>query len=76
MTIANPAHNILIINDEEYLPSKMLMTIYDLQGEEVLQNRLYQGSNMIDLENMNAWVYLVEIRERGMLVKCEKLVKM
>ena len=72
----NPAHNILIINDEEYLPSKMLMTIYDLQGEEVLQNRLYQGSNMIDLENMNAWVYLVEIRERGMLVKCEKLVKM
>ncbi len=72
----NPAHDVFVIHIEDYLPAKMLMTIYELQGEEVLHKRLYQGNNMIDLENMNAGVYIVEIREHGMLVRSEKLMKM
>ncbi len=72
----NPTHNLFIINVEDYLPSKMIMTIYDIQGKEVLHKRLYQGSNMIDLELMNAGVYIVEIREREIVVRSEKLVKM
>ena len=72
----NPAHDVIIINVEDYLPSKMLMTIYDIQGKEVLHKRLYQGSNVIDLEDMNAGVYIVEIKERGIMVRSEKLVKL
>ncbi|MCC7028465.1 MAG: T9SS type A sorting domain-containing protein [Saprospiraceae bacterium] len=72
----NPCTSFLIINVNDYLPSKMLMTIYDIQGKEVLHKRLYQGSNVIDLELMNAGVYIVEIKERGIVVKGEKLVKM
>ncbi len=72
----NPAHDIIIINVEDYLPSKMLMTIYDIQGKEVLHKRLYQGSNVIDLEDVNAGVYIVEIKERGIMVRSEKLVKL
>lgn len=71
----NPAHDFIIINVEDYLPSKMLMTIYDIQGKEVLHKRLYQGSNVIDLEDVNAGVYIVEIKERGIMVRSEKLVK-
>ncbi|MBK8243938.1 MAG: T9SS type A sorting domain-containing protein [Saprospiraceae bacterium] len=72
----NPAHDLIIINVEDYLPSKMLMTIYDIQGKEVLHKRLYQGSNVIDLEDVNAGVYIVEIRERGIMVRSEKVVKL
>ena len=72
----NTTKSFLIINVNDYLPSKMLMTIYDIQGKEVLHKRLYQGSNVIDLELMNAGVYIVEIKERGIVVKGEKLVKM
>ncbi len=72
----NPAHDVIIINVEDYLPSKMLMTIYDIQGKEVLHKRLYQGSNVIDLEDINAGVYIVEIKERGIMVSSEKLVKL
>lgn len=72
----NPSTVFLIINVNDYLPSKMLITLYDLQSKEVLQKRLYQGSNMIDLEEVNTRVYVVEIRERGIMVKSEKLVKM
>jgi len=72
----NPAHDVIIINVEDYLPSKMLMTIYDIQGKEVLHKRLYQGSNVIDLEDMNAGVYIVEIKERGIMARSEKLVKL
>ncbi|MBK9716234.1 MAG: T9SS type A sorting domain-containing protein [Saprospiraceae bacterium] len=72
----NPCTSFFIINVNDYLPSKMLMTIYNLQGTEVLHKRLYQGSNVIDLEDVNAGVYVVEIREQGIVVKSEKLVKM
>ncbi|MBL0235388.1 MAG: T9SS type A sorting domain-containing protein [Saprospiraceae bacterium] len=72
----NPAHDIIIINVEDYLPSKMLITIYDIQGKEVLHKRLYQGSNVIDLEDMNAGVYILEIKERGIMVRSEKFVKL
>jgi len=72
----NPCKSFLIINVNDYLPSKMIMTIYDLQGKEVLHKRLYQGSNVIDLDDVNASIYVVEIREQGIVVKSEKLVKM
>ena len=37
----NPCTSFFIINVNNYLPSKMLMTIYNLQGTEVLHKRLY-----------------------------------
>ncbi|MCI1267146.1 MAG: PKD domain-containing protein [Saprospiraceae bacterium] len=72
----NPCTSVLIINVNDYLPSKMLMTIYNLEGTEVLHKRLYQGSNVIDVEGLNSGVYVVQIKEQGIIVRSEKLVKM
>lgn len=72
----NPFTSVMIINVNDYLPTKMLMTLYDLQGKAVLHRRLYQGSNVIDVEGLNSGVYVVEIKEQGIVVKSEKLVKM
>ncbi len=72
----NPANEIFVVHVEDYLPSKMFITIYDLRGKKVLHKRLYQGSNLIDLANVSVGVYVVGITERKMLVKSEKLVKM
>ncbi len=71
----NPMREILIIQVNDYLPEKMIMNLYDLQGNKIITKRLYEGSNIINTESLSTGVYLVEIIERNRIVKSEKIVK-
>jgi hypothetical protein len=66
---------ILIIQVNDYLPEKMIMNLYDLQGNKIITKRLYEGSNIINTESLSSGVYIVEIIERNRIVKSEKIVK-
>ena len=66
---------ILIIQVNDYLPEKMIMNLYDLQGNKIITKRLYEGSNIINTESFPSGVYIVEIIERNRIVKSEKIVK-
>jgi len=71
----NPMREILIIQVKDYLPEKMIMNLYDLQGNKIITKRLYEGSNIINTESFSSGVYIVEIKERNRIVKSEKIVK-
>ncbi|MGB3130400.1 MAG: T9SS type A sorting domain-containing protein, partial [Saprospiraceae bacterium] len=72
----NPMREILIIQVNDYLPEKMIMNLYDLQGNKITTKRLYEGSNIINTESFSSGVYIVEIIERNRIVKSEKIVKL
>jgi PKD repeat protein len=71
----NPMREILIIQVNDYLPEKMIMNLYDLQGNKITTKKLYEGSNIINTESLSSGVYIVEIIERNRIVKSEKIVK-
>ncbi len=71
----NPMREILIIQVNDYLPEKMIMNLYDLQGNKIITKRLYEGSNIINTESLSSGVYVAEIIERNRIVKSEKIVK-
>ncbi|MBK7223916.1 MAG: T9SS type A sorting domain-containing protein [Saprospiraceae bacterium] len=66
---------ILIIQVNDYLPEKMIMNLYDLQGNKITTKRLYEGSNIINTESLSSGVYVAEIIERNRIIKSEKIVK-
>ncbi|MBK9270514.1 MAG: T9SS type A sorting domain-containing protein [Saprospiraceae bacterium] len=70
----NPASDHFILNVHDYLPESMYMDLINAQGHTVLHERIYQGSNVIDTEKLLTGIYLVNIFERGLLVKSEKIV--
>ncbi len=71
----NPMREILIIQVNDYLPEKMIMNLYDLQGNKITTKRLYEGSNIINTESLSSGVYVAEIIERNRIIKSEKIVK-
>ncbi|MDQ3141642.1 MAG: PKD domain-containing protein [Bacteroidota bacterium] len=72
----NPAHDILFLHVKEYIPEKMVLKLYDIQGMETIIQRIYEGSNSVDLKKLKAGIYLLEIVEKGRLIKMDKLIKM
>lgn len=72
----NPATDFCIINLVDYLPNYMTIKFIDLYGNLLLSNRLFQGSNIIDIESLNSGVYIIEIMEKGKTTRTEKFIKM
>lgn len=72
----NPVSQQCMIYIENYLPKRMSYTLYDLYGHPVLSDRLFHGSNVLDLAKLHAGMYLLEIKENGILVCSKKLIKM
>lgn len=72
----NPCKDFLIINVLDYNPQKMVLQVYNSIGELALSKRLYQGSNSVDVENLNSGIYFISILERGTEIKSEKLIKL
>ncbi|MBK7223915.1 MAG: T9SS type A sorting domain-containing protein [Saprospiraceae bacterium] len=72
----NPMREILIIQVNDYLPEKMIMNLYDLQGNKITTKRLYEGSNIINTESLSSGVYVAAIIERKRIIKSEKIVKL
>jgi len=70
----NPASDHFVLNVHDYLPERMFLHLINPQGQTVYRERIYQGSNVIDTEKLPTGIYLVNIFERGLLVKSEKIV--
>jgi hypothetical protein len=51
----------------------MYLHLVNSQGQTVLRHRVYQGSNVIELQDLKSGLYSVLIYERGVLMKTEKL---
>ncbi|MDQ3142497.1 MAG: T9SS type A sorting domain-containing protein [Bacteroidota bacterium] len=71
-----PSKDHFIINIREYTPEWMLLILNDMRGQKMQTKRLYEGSNSIDLKKLKAGIYLLEIVEKGRLIKMDKLIKM
>jgi hypothetical protein len=70
----NPASDHFVLNVHDYLPESMYLHLKNAQGQTVHRERVYQGSNVIDLQDLTPGLYSVLIYERGVLMKAEKLV--
>ena len=73
--LPNPCKEYFIINVLDYNPENMLLELFDLNEKLVLSQRLYEGSNGIELGNFSRSVYFVKILEQGRVIKIEKLMK-
>ncbi len=73
--LPNPCKEYFIVNVLDYNPENMLLELFDLNGKLVLSQRLYEGSNGIELGNFSRSVYFVKILEQGRVFKIEKLMK-
>jgi len=69
----NPAADHFVLNVHDYLPESMYLHLVNSQGQTVLHHRVYQGSNVIELQDLKSGLYSVLIYERGVLMKTEKL---
>lgn len=72
----NPVSQQCMIYIENYLPKRMSYTLYDLYGHPVLSDRLFHAANVVDVGAFNQGMYILEIKENGLLVCSKKLIKM
>ncbi|MBK9270386.1 MAG: T9SS type A sorting domain-containing protein [Saprospiraceae bacterium] len=70
----NPASDHFVLNVHDYLPESMYLHLINSQGQTVLRERVFQGSNVIDTELLPTGIFLVNLFERGVLLKSEKIV--
>lgn len=72
----NPAKTFFICNVNDYAPEKMILKLVDLNGINVHEQNLYQGSNIIDIEHLPPSIYFIEILEANRLIKTSRVVKL
>jgi len=65
----NPAHYNVTIN----LKENATLTIYDVNGKIILEKQLFEGSQEIDISNINSGIYFVKLKNNTEL-KTEKLI--
>jgi hypothetical protein len=70
----NPANDYVVINLIDYIPQRLVCTLFNSQGEKVLSQRIFQGSNTIDLESIPIGLYFVQLGDINGMMKTEKLV--
>jgi PKD repeat protein len=68
----NPANGIL--NIENTSGEKITLSIYSLTGQMVLESKIQNGSEVINLSNMNKGIYFVRYITENQLVKTSKLI--
>ena len=54
----------------------MHLELFDLNEKLLLTQRLFEGSNGIELGAVSSGIYFVKIIEQGRVVKSEKVIKM
>jgi hypothetical protein len=71
----NPFKDYFVVNVVDYLPQKMFLQFYNSLGEPVLFHNLYQGSNFMNLDDLNPGLYLISVIENGKVIMTDKLIK-
>lgn len=72
----NPVSQQCVIHIENYLPKRMSFRLFNIYGHPVLSERLFHGSNILDMSGLNAGIYLMEIKENGLVICTKKLIKL
>ncbi len=70
----NPCDEYFMINVLDYIPERMMMSLIDLNGKEVLSKRLYEGSNGVDVAGLTQGVYVINLKENDRIVYSDKMV--
>lgn len=71
-----PTKNKLHIHiDETSLAEEIIISIFDVNGKLVIQERIAQGENTLDLSELNVGHYFYDILEDGVKVMSGKVVK-
>lgn len=70
----NPASDYFVLNIPDYIPEHMMLNLINAQGELVLSQRVFQGSNVIELLEIPSGLYLLQLKDQNGLMKTEKLV--
>ncbi|MBK9733898.1 MAG: T9SS type A sorting domain-containing protein [Saprospiraceae bacterium] len=76
----NPVEDMLLITIGEYIPEHGQLTVYDINGRQVISQRVYYGHNNVDMTQLPAGTYIVRIVDLGsagksILIREEKVVK-
>lgn len=69
----NPCADYLMVNVKDYIPVKMILSIIDLHGKEVLNKKIYEGSNGIDVHHLSMSVYILIVKEKGNIIKTDRI---
>ena len=68
----NPAQDRLSISTEQDIDS---IVIYDLSGRVVMRQNLNNKNSNLNIKSLSSGTYLVQIFNKGKLLKSEKLIK-
>ncbi len=71
----NPVQEDLFIDIGGYYPGEARIIIYDIQGRQVKEQRVYHGSNYVYVGNFAAGMYVYKIEDGGLKVKVGKVTK-
>lgn len=52
----------------------VLLQIYDLHGRSILQSKLWQGENIIDLSGLEKTMYVFTVSTNSKIIKTEKII--
>lgn len=67
----NPANEVLTISISENNTS---ISIFDIVGKNVAEMKLINGTNSLNIENLNAGVYFYSIKRNGNIIETKKLI--
>lgn len=70
----NPSSGVTVVNINHYNPIRMNASIYNFIGEKILTQRVYQGSNMVDLSEFKNGLYIVSVEDEGKIMGSTKLI--
>jgi hypothetical protein len=72
----NPCSEYIIINVQDYVPEFMKFELFNLGSQKIMEQRLRSGSNVVYVNELNSGLYYFIIKERNLVVKTERLVKL
>lgn len=71
----NPVKDYLTLTIYDYLPQKGIVQFFDIEGQKVFSQKVFNGWNNCDMSGMKSGTYLYQIFDVGVVVKSGKVVK-
>ena len=71
----NPVREDLFIDIGGYYPGEARVVLYDMQGRLVKEQRVYHGSNYVNVGSLAAGMYVYKVEDKGVEVKVGKVTK-
>ena len=72
----NPCKDFLVVNLIDYNPQNLTLELYDINGNLIINQKAYQGSNFITTKNLIHGLYLLSAKEGNRLIYSASLMKL